>query len=73
MGVTSSNKTVDVTEINCGGSVKITLALSASPDIVENPTDIVLVLDRSGSMTGAPRKLKAAAFAHYIDTDFRCC
>ena len=54
MGVTSSNKTVDVTEINCDGSVKITLALSASPDIVENPTDIVLVLDRSGSMTGAP-------------------
>lgn len=67
MGVTSSNKTVDVTEINCGGSVKITLALSASPDIVENPTDIVLVLNRSGSMTGAPLANMKAGAKKFVD------
>ena len=32
----------------------MTLALSASPDIVSNPTDIVLTLDRSDSLGGAP-------------------
>ena len=30
------------------------MALSAAPDIVNNPTDIVLILDRSGSMAGSP-------------------
>lgn len=37
--------------IDCDGTLKVTLALSASPDITSNPTDIVLVLDRSGSLT----------------------
>ena len=54
MGVTNSNKVADASAICCGGSFKVTLALTAAPDIVENPTDIVLVLDRSGSMSGAP-------------------
>ena len=54
MGVTSSNKQIDRDRIDCGGSLKVTLALSASPDISSNPTDIALVLDRSGSMAGSP-------------------
>lgn len=54
MGITSSNKVVDREQIGCDGVLKVTLALTAAPDIIENPTDIVLVLDRSGSMTGAP-------------------
>ena len=54
MGVTSSNKLVNADRISCDGSLKVTLALTAAPDIVENPTDIVLILDRSGSMAGAP-------------------
>lgn len=54
MGVTSSNKQIDVDRIDCNGTLKVTLALSASPDISSNPTDIVLVLDRSGSMAGSP-------------------
>lgn len=62
MGVTSSNKQIDASRIDCGGTLKVTLALSAAPDIASNPTDIVLVLDRSGSMTGAPlTNLKAGA------------
>lgn len=54
MGVTLSNKIVSTDQIECDGTLKITLALAASPDIVSNPVDIVLVLDRSGSMRGSP-------------------
>ena len=54
MGVTNSNKVINVDRIDCEGSLRVTLALTAAPDIVTNPTDIALVLDRSGSMTGAP-------------------
>lgn len=53
MGVTNSNKEIDRKEIECGGSFKVRLSLTAEPDIVSNPTDIVLILDRSRSMAGA--------------------
>ncbi len=54
MGVTNSNKEISTTQIDCGGSFGIKLSLTAAPDITSNPTDIVLILDRSGSMTGSP-------------------
>lgn len=54
MGVTNSNKELSVSRIDCGGSFKIKLSLTAAPDIISNPTDIVLILDRSGSMAGSP-------------------
>ena len=54
MGITSANKTIEPEMISCDGTFKVTLALSASPDISSNPTDIALVLDRSGSMAGTP-------------------
>ena len=44
MGITSSNKEINSSQIRCGGTFRVTLALSAAPDISENPTDIVLVL-----------------------------
>ena len=49
MGVTSTSKQVNLERIGCDGTLQVTLALSASPDIVSNPTDIVLTLDRSDS------------------------
>ena len=70
MGVTNSNKVIDTTSIACSGMVKVTLALAAAPDISSNPTDIVLVLDRSGSMAGSPlanMKLGAKTFIDIID------
>lgn len=70
MGVTNSNKQIDKTQIECDGTLKVTLALSASPDIAENPTDIVMVLDRSGSMAGsalANMKVGAKTFIDIID------
>lgn len=62
MGITSSNKTVSVTTIPCGGSLNVRLSLTATPNILENPVDVVLLLDRSGSMEGPPlTSLKAGA------------
>ena len=44
MGITNSNKVLSADRIDCDGSLKVTLALTAAPDIVTNPTDIALVL-----------------------------
>lgn len=67
MGITSSNKVVDRAQIGCDGEFKVTLALTAAPDIIENPTDIVLVLDRSGSMAGAPLAAMKEGADTFID------
>lgn len=70
MGVTTSNKELSTDAIRCGGSFTIKLSLAAEPDIVSNPTDIVLVLDRSRSMAGSPlANLKSGAkrFIQIID------
>ena len=70
MGVTNSNKVINTDRILCDGALRVTLALTAAPDIVSNPTDIVLVLDRSGSMAGSPLanlKLGANTFIDLID------
>ena len=70
MGITNSNKELSTTQIECGGSFKVKLSLTAAPDITANPTDIVLILDRSGSMAGSPfanMKNGAKAFIDIID------
>lgn len=70
MGIISSNKELSATRIDCNGSFQVKLSLTAAPDILTNPTDIVLVLDRSGSMAGsALASLKAGAktFIDIID------
>ncbi|MDE5860546.1 MAG: VWA domain-containing protein, partial [Oscillospiraceae bacterium] len=70
MGITYSNKEVNTDSINCGESFMVTLSLTAAPDIVSNPADIVLILDRSGSMAGSPlanMKNGARKFIDIID------
>ena len=67
MGITSSNKVVDRSEVSCDGEFQVTLALTAAPDIIENPTDIVLVLDRSGSMSGVPLAAMKEGSNTFID------
>lgn len=70
MGLTVSNKEINVTSIKCNESFQVTLSLTAAPDIVSNPTDIVLILDRSGSMAGSPlanMKNGAKKFVDIID------
>lgn len=70
MDVTNSNKELNVSKITCNGSFQIKLSLTAAPDITTNPTDIVLIPDRSGSMQGVPLanlKNGAKAFIDIID------
>lgn len=53
MGIIGSNKSISpVTDIPCQGTLEVTIGITAAPDINTNPTDIVLILDRSGSMKG---------------------
>lgn len=54
MSITYANKTVSTDRIGCDGTFSITLALTAQPELIDNPTDMVLILDRSRSMTGTP-------------------
>lgn len=70
MGITNSNKELSTERIDCSGSFQVRPSLTAAPDIVTNPTDIVLILDRSGSMAGnalANLKNGAKAFIDMID------
>lgn len=70
MGIIYSNKEISKKEIECGGSFNVRLSLSAEPDIVSNPCDIVMILDRSGSMAGSPianLKKGAKKFIEIID------
>ena len=70
MGITNANKELSSARIDCGGAFRVRLSLTAEPDIVTNPTDIVLILDRSGSMAGsalANLKAGAKAFIDIID------
>ena len=67
MGLTNTNKLISMDRIDCSGSLKVTLALAASPDISTNPTDIVLVLDRSGSMAGSPLANLKSGAKKFID------
>lgn len=67
MGITNSNKVINLDRIDCDGSLRVTLALTAVPDIITNPTDIALVLDRSGSMAGSPMANMKTGAKTFID------
>ena len=43
MGITASSYTLFPDTISCSGEVEGILSLSAGPDIVSNPADIVMV------------------------------
>ena len=56
-------------QISCNESLNVRLSLTATPDITSNPVDVVLALDRSGSMAGsaiANQKNGAKAFVDII-------
>ncbi|MGN1417002.1 MAG: VWA domain-containing protein [Oscillospiraceae bacterium] len=67
MGIISSNKELSDDVIECGGSFKIKLSLTAEPDISANPADIVLILDRSMSMAGSPLANLKSGARKFID------
>ena len=62
MGINLAKKEISRSSMKCYESASVLLTLAASSDITANPVDIMLVLDRSGSMDGKPfTDLKAAA------------
>ena len=69
MAITRSTKELSTAAIDCGSRFDVILTLGAEPDITSNPTDIVLILDRSGSMAQSLPALKNAAneFIDIID------
>lgn len=69
-GTVTGDKTVNPTDIQCNGTTTVTLSLTGQTGISGTATDIMLVLDRSGSMSGTPlADLKTAAniFVDMID------
>lgn len=69
-GTVTGGKTVAATDIACDGSTTVTLTLNGQTGIAGDPADIVLVLDRSGSMAGQPladMKSGANQFVDIID------
>ena len=42
MGITNSSKQISSHRMDCEGTIKVTLALSAAPDIRSHPADILL-------------------------------
>lgn len=69
-GTVTGTKAVSPSNIQCNGATQVTLTLDAETGLAGDPEDIVLVLDRSGSMAGAPlAALKTAAntFVDIID------
>ena len=68
MGIINSNKSIsNVTDISCQGTLNMTIGITAAPDIISNPTDIVLILDRSGSMSGQALVDMKTAVNTFID------
>lgn len=69
-GTVSGDKTLGATDIGCGGSTTVTVTLQSQTGIAGDPADIMLVLDRSGSMVGQPfadMKSGASQFVDIID------
>lgn len=69
-GTVTGDKTVADADIGCDGSTTVTVTLDGQTGIAGNPTDVVLVLDRSGSMGGTPLadlKTGANTFVDIID------
>lgn len=67
MGITHTDKTISESRIACDGTLNVTLSITAQPDAAPCPADIALVLDRSGSMAGAPMTHLQAGAKDFID------
>ena len=67
MSIIHSDKRISARQIPCDGTLKVTISLTAKPDIQDHPADVVLVLDRSRSMAGAPLASMKAGAKTFID------
>ena len=67
MSIIHSDKRISASQIPCDGTLKVTISLTAKPDIQDHPADVVLFLDRSRSMAGAPLASMKAGAKTFID------
>ncbi len=67
MSLEFTNKTINVNKITCDGTVEVTLEIGALPDISKKPADMVLLLDKSGSMEGRPLEEMKEGAKRFID------
>ena len=67
MSIIHSDKRISASQIPCAGTLKVPISLTAKPDIQDHPADVVLVLDRSRSMAGAPLASMKAGAKTFID------
>ena len=54
MSISNPQKTVTNTQLSCDGVTTVSLSFDALPEFSSSPADIVLIMDRSGSMGGVP-------------------
>ena len=67
MPVANPRKTVDVSSIPCGGTATVTLGFQSAASLALKPADIVLIMDRSSSMTRERMTFAKAAAKQLID------
>ncbi len=68
MPVSNPNKTVSNSVLPCDGVTTVTLSFEATPELSAKPADIVLIMDRSGSMAGNNLAAAKAAAKDLIET-----
>ena len=69
MPVSNPHHSVSPTMTDCQGAAAVTIRFDAVPALISRPADIVLIMDRSGSMGGAPMteaKLAAKALVQTV-------
>ena len=69
MSVSNPRKSILPTVMDCQANATVTIGFDAAPELMAEPADIVLIMDRSGSMGGAPMeeaKLAAKALVQTV-------
>ena len=67
MPVANPMKTVDAASIGCGGTATVTLGFESAASLALKPADIVLIMDRSASMTRDRMTFAKAAAKQLVD------
>ncbi len=67
MAIVNTDKTLSEARISMDGTLEVTLSITAQPGTAGSAMDVALVLDRSGSMSGAPLEHLKAGAKDFID------
>lgn len=67
MPVANPKKEINVSSMNCGGTATVTLGFDSAASLAFTPADIVLIMDRSSSMTRDRMTYAKAAANLFVD------